>query len=114
MSSSPSNSQAGVQVSRRVVSSSSELAPGRFDACGIWGSDAASLASGASISLSKTAGMRRHMPMTVRERIGAGKRTALLAVKAVGAGALRHTSDHLGRPEGTPVYSRVTPAGGEH
>jgi hypothetical protein len=42
-----------------------------------------------------------------------GFRTAL-AVKSVDAGALRHTSGHLGRPEGTLVDSRVTPAGGEH
>jgi hypothetical protein len=28
--------------------------------------------------------------------------------------ALRHTSDHLGRPEGTLVHSRVTLAGGEN
>jgi hypothetical protein len=35
--------------------------------------------------------------------ISAGKATALLAVKSVDAGALRHTSDHLGRPDGTPA-----------
>jgi hypothetical protein len=35
--------------------------------------------------------------------IGAGKITTLLAVKSVDAEALRHTFDHLGRPEGTPV-----------
>jgi hypothetical protein len=47
-------------------------------------------------------------------RIGGGKIIALLAVKSVDAGALRHTSDHLGPPEGTPVYPRVIPAGDEH
>jgi hypothetical protein len=46
--------------------------------------------------------------------IGAGKTTAVLAVKSVDAGALRHTSNHLGRPEGTPVHSLVTPAGCQH
>jgi hypothetical protein len=46
--------------------------------------------------------------------IGAGKITALLAVKSVDAGALRHTSDHLGRPGGSPVHSLVTPTSGEH
>jgi hypothetical protein len=46
-------------------------------------------------------------------RIGAGKLIALLATKSVDEGALRHTSDHLGRPERTIVYSRVTPTGGE-
>jgi hypothetical protein len=47
-------------------------------------------------------------------RIGAGKVTAVLAFKSVDEGALKHTSDHLGCPEGTIVRSRVTPAGGEH
>jgi hypothetical protein len=32
-------------------------------------------------------------------RIGAGKITALLAVKRVDTGALRRTSDHLGRAQ---------------
>jgi hypothetical protein len=39
--------------------------------------------------------------------------TALLAVKSVDTGALRHTSDYLERPEGTLIQPRVTPAGGE-
>jgi hypothetical protein len=33
-----------------------------------------------------------------------------MAVRSVDAGALRYTSDRLGRPEGTLVHSRVTPA----
>ena len=37
-------------------------------------------------------------------RIGVSKITTLLAVKSVDAGALRYTSDHPGRPEGTPVH----------
>ena len=40
--------------------------------------------------------------------IGAGKITTLLAVKSVDAEALRHTFDHLGRPEGTPVKAFKT------
>ena len=49
-----------------------------------------------------------------RNRIGAGKITALLAVKSVDAGALRHTSNHVGDVrEGTPCSLPSGPCSGE-
>jgi hypothetical protein len=66
---------------------------------------------------SKRHAYERHTPIIAREihapcEIHVSVRcttVSSLAVKNVDTGALRYASDHLGRPEGTPVHSRVTP-----
>lgn len=67
-----------------------------------------------TLGLAENTSFRAEADAYPRNRIGAGKITALLAVKSVDAGALRHTSNHVGDVrEGTPCSLPSGPCSGE-